>query len=886
MLNNFINRPYNIRISVLLFILIICIQTKAQINIPGTPYSFNNKLKQAIEYKDIQGFTSSELSRLDSLDKPDKKKPYRFAREIPVTINPNNSGVWEILSNGDKLWRLGIRSKDALSLYIVFDNYRLPEGAKLYLYDTKKTFLLGAYTHINNKNDGVLAVTPVPGEELILEYQEPANTVEPGSLEISHIGYDFKGFYQLINKYGDFGRSGSCNVDINCTVGQDWQIEKRSVCKIISRGFLGTGSLINNTRNDGRALFFTANHVIPDQNRASGMIIYFNYESPECNGGDGSVSYSLSNGEVLSTTDKLDFSLIELSTKPPQAYKPFYAGWDNSGDTPKKGISIHHPRGDVKKISIENNILLTGDYGSGFDSDSHWQIRAWDVGTTEPGSSGSPLFNENHFIVGDLTGGDASCEYNFDDFYQKFSRSWDDYPDPDKQLKFWLDPDGTGTNTLYGYDPFDSEELLADFSWKPGKVIINHELRFQDHSLGYPVEWRWEFENGYPATSTDKNPSGIIFTSTGNNEVKLIITKPHKTDTIIKSVFVDNLVDFRSDFTNIVAGGRVGFEDISSGSPVYRKWIFEGGSPEISDVDDPYIYYSTPGRYKVSLYTAFGNDTLIKVVDNYIEVLDAEIIYNCNFISNISSTEHTGLDSSRVISGYFPGTNSDNIVSYADKFVDTTGIPKEIKRILVPVSKLLGTQTHSYVNFTIWDENFNQISKMEVPMSQLVEGSENILEFPQTVKVDSVFFLGFELDYYIPEDIFAVPMAIGRKDIDQSTLFIQLENDAWYSSKNYYNINTSLGIKPELCARDLKFEENILLYPNPSNGIVNINFGEIVFKTFDLEIFNLAGQRIDYMQNYHQGDIEIDLMNANRGIYLFNIKIDDLNISKKIILMK
>lgn len=888
MLYRFLNKHIRVKLYSLLSIsfLFFSFNSIAQISSGGLPYSFNNELKKSIVIQNVRGFAPSELNMLDSIEKKEKAKPYRFAREIPLQFNPDNSGSWETLPGGDRLWRLAIRSSGALSLYIVFDNYDLPGGAELFFYNPDKTCVLGAYTSLNNKADGILAVTPVPGDEIIIEYREPYNARYRGKLEIGQLGYDYKGFYQIINKYGDFGRSGSCNVDINCPEGEDWQFEKRAVCKIISRGLLGTGSLINNTRNDGKALFFTANHVIPSESRASAMIIYFNYESPVCNGGNGSLSRSLSNGTILATTDKLDFCLMELSTKPPKVYQPYYAGWDNTGEVPRKGICIHHPRGDVKKISIENNILFTGDYGSGFDTDSHWQVRAWDAGTTEPGSSGSPIFSENHFIVGDLTGGDASCEYNFDDYFQKFSRSWDDYSEPDKQLKAWLDPDNTGATRLYGYDPFDSVELIADFEWEPADVIVNHEVRFYDNSLGYPVEWKWEFDNADPEVADEEDPYGIIFNTPGHHSVKLIISKPNKTDTVNKTLWIGNMVDFNSDLTNIVVGGRVGFNNKSSGKPTYRKWIFEGGSPEYSDEDNPVITYNKAGTYSVSLAESYGNDTLFKLIDSYIEVVNANIIYNCNFISNISNSEHTVVDSIRVSTGYIPGTNSDNIVAYADKFIDTTGIPKEISRILVPVSKSVATESISYVYFTIWDESFNRITTMEYPLEQLIAGNEILIDFASPVQVDSIYYVGFELDYYISGDAFAVPMAVGRSDPEKNTLFVQLENEAWYSLQNYYNISTSLGIRPEVCSRDLKFEDNIILFPNPSSGIINISFGELVFKTFDIEIFDLSGQRIEYKVDNFHGDLSINMTGANSGIYLFKIRIDDLIISKKIILVR
>ena len=116
---------------------------------------------------------------------------------------------------------------------------------------------------------------------------------------------------------------------------------------------------------------------------------------------------------MLATSNKLDFALVELSRKRPEEYDPYYAGWNRTVASSTNNVTtIHHPAGDVKKISRRYGVVATGNFGSGFDTNTHWHIPAWDLGTTEGGSSGAPLFDRDHKIIGALTGGDASCDYN------------------------------------------------------------------------------------------------------------------------------------------------------------------------------------------------------------------------------------------------------------------------------------------------------------------------------------------------------------------------------------------------------------------------------------------------------------------------------------------
>src|SRR5690606_27422856 len=66
-----------------------------------------------------------------------------------------------------------------------------------------------------------------------------------------------------------------------------------------------------------------------------------------------------------------------------------------------------------------------------------------DDGTTEPGSSGSGLWNQNGHLIGQLYGGQASCGNNVNDYYGRFDVSW-------SQLEAHL---GSCGPMLDGYDP-------------------------------------------------------------------------------------------------------------------------------------------------------------------------------------------------------------------------------------------------------------------------------------------------------------------------------------------------------------------------------------------------------------------------------------------------
>jgi lysyl endopeptidase len=182
------------------------------------------------------------------------------------------------------------------------------------------------------------------------------------------------------------------------------------------------------------------------------------YESPGCSNEDVSDPIVTARARVVANNANSDFALLRL-VESPNHLTIRYCGWDRSGSTPSSTVCVHHPSGDIKKISFDNNSpAITGYLISGCTPSSgttHWRVVDWDVGTTEGGSSGSPLFDMNHRIIGQLHGGCAACGNNESDYYGRFSSSWNSSTDSRRRLRDWLDPSNTGTTTLNGLESFN-----------------------------------------------------------------------------------------------------------------------------------------------------------------------------------------------------------------------------------------------------------------------------------------------------------------------------------------------------------------------------------------------------------------------------------------------
>lgn len=427
--------------------------TFAQISQHGTPVSFISKgmiLQKNIPTRSMAAIDVQKLLLEDIVNDRNKEIPWRFGQNIPVNIDIK-SGVCDVLSSGDRLWRLRIYSQGAFSLNFNFDNYNLPRGAKLFLYNESKTRCYGAFTEFNNQQDKNFATTLLEGESIIFEYFEPKNAPFEGMLHLSRVTHGYRNVLDFTAK--NFGTSGACNNNVKCPIGAGWEDQVRSVCMLVTGGSgFCTGALVNNTANDGTPYVLTANHCSTSNDFAS-WIFWFNWESATCQNPTSNPTHdqATTSGCVLKARNAgSDFCLVQMNQPPPTNFNVYYSGWSSDPTAATSLVCIHHPDGDIKKLSTAGAATSIT-----YSSAQCWNA-PWISGVTEPGSSGSPLFDQNHRVVGQLYGGPSACgasASNLNDNFGKFAISWNTGTTPSTRLKDWLDPGNTGVVIIDGYDP-------------------------------------------------------------------------------------------------------------------------------------------------------------------------------------------------------------------------------------------------------------------------------------------------------------------------------------------------------------------------------------------------------------------------------------------------
>jgi lysyl endopeptidase len=329
------------------------------------------------------------------------------------------------------------------------------------------------------------------------------------------------------------GASGSCNIDVVCRTGPLGNLfvqAKNSVAHMVFQDggtYVCTGTLLNDTDNaTQRKWFYSARHCIASQSVANTLETYWFYETPTCNVNNAGQNIRVTGGADLRyATADTDALLLELRGTLPNGVT--FAGWDsNALQANAEVTAIHHPAGDIKKVSFGRYLREQANVNLGGSTiTSSWRV-TWNEGTTEGGSSGSGLFtrdSNSYYLRGGLIGGAASCgnsgapenSGNYD-YYSRF-----DHVFPD--IRQYLAPASGGTPgatrdyTGQWYNANQARRGLSLFRLNNGGLFsLWFRYDAQNRPTWYQLEdiWTGPDRMGGRVARFSGNSSAPVFTGT------------------------------------------------------------------------------------------------------------------------------------------------------------------------------------------------------------------------------------------------------------------------------------------------------------------------------------------------------------------------------------
>lgn len=349
---------------------------------------------------------------------------------VRLTNGAASQGFWQTLPDGARLWSLVFVSPDAYGMRLRFTGLSLPEGARLVVYNyDNPSESYGPYTEIPQGRSELWSATCF-SENVAVECFVPSGARHTqAELTIDRVVHNYVPFGELSWAKA----AGSCNLDVTCY--NEWLATSKAVGGVGSIGATGslfcTGALLSdNIPSSDIPYFLTANHCVSTSGQAATVEVYWLYQTPSCNAAPpapASVPRTTGGAALLAATGSdsgTDFCLLRLNN--PASSGTTFAGW-SSNATPlgANTVAIHHPSGDYKRITF-GVVTDVAESSRTIRPAARYYQSSWTNGVTEPGSSGSPLFNSSAQIIGQLWGGPSSCSPSSTklDYYGRFDVSF------------------------------------------------------------------------------------------------------------------------------------------------------------------------------------------------------------------------------------------------------------------------------------------------------------------------------------------------------------------------------------------------------------------------------------------------------------------------------
>ncbi|OFX56852.1 MAG: hypothetical protein A2066_19150 [Bacteroidetes bacterium GWB2_41_8] len=474
--------------------------------------------------------------------------PFRFGKSFEVNITIKD-GKW-VKTDSIEVWSLKISSPKAYSLNFIFSELYLPKGAELYIFNEDGSMIYGPVTEKQNLHGRTYLTDIIQGESVFIQLSVPITSSEMPKLVIQNVVHGYKSIFAPVQDPG-YGQSQNCTDDVACYV--NWSNESDGVVQILlsSGDELCSGALLNNTAQDFRPYIFTAFHCIDignpninhyppysyDPNEQNGnleqdeieeaeeWLVRFRFRHTTCSGSTIANVVTYDDTQFRAAWHPTDFALVELENNIINDINSIgqkvWLGWDRTGATPSSGVGIHHPSGDIMKLSIENNQFSTSNWLNGLNN-SHWLVN-FDEGVVEHASSGSPIFDQNKRIVGQLSG---NQNYNTNQSYcdqpraeyGKFDLSWNGGGNANNQLSHWLQPTGAPTETTLN----SIRQPTPVYSNINETLCSNSNFSVTSLAPGYTIH-HWTGNNVSFPNGTTSNPVLVSLGSQGVASVQAVL---------------------------------------------------------------------------------------------------------------------------------------------------------------------------------------------------------------------------------------------------------------------------------------------------------------------------------------------------------------------------
>ena len=405
----------------------------------------------------------------------------------------------------------------------------------------------------------------------------------------------------------------------------------------------------------------------------------------------------------------------------------------------------------------------------------------------------------------------------------------------------------------------------AEFTSDVTEVTQGGQVDFQNTSTGDITSSYWQFEGGSPPQSHNSNPPMISYNTPGSYNVKLTVTNQYGENIELKEDYITVLgapvIDFTVDTVKTLEGGSIQFTDISSGSPESWLWTFAGGTPATSNEQNPLVTYQTAGVYSVTLEATGPGGTADTTKVDYITVIAPA---EAEFSADITVLPENGIVN-------FTDESTGNPVSwlwhfeggFPDEWSDQ--VPPEIHYFESGLFEVSLTITGEYNEDTETKAGFIDVGL--APEAAFESSSVFVAEGEEVDFIDlsenSPSNWNWTFTGATPESsTLQNPMGIVYLQSGSYDVTLQVSNNYGADELTVENMINVSGVGID------EMESTFIVYPNPSNGSIYIDYSNIVDAVQRIEVIDVNGRVINSVSGIENGnDHMIEFHDISTGIY-------------------
>lgn len=471
------------------------------------------------------------------------------------------------------------------------------------------------------------------------------------------------------------------------------------------------------------------------------------------------------------------------------------------------------------------------------------------------------------------------------------------------ELEIYYDPAGPQFDLLraatYGRGLWESSlhysVPFADFEADQVLVPLGCGVNFSDKSLGIPFQWEWQFEGGTPATSTERNPTSIVWNQPGTYTITLIVQNPAGTDTITKEAYINAsgtllpVAQFTSSLSSFCTNDEavVSFYDQSDYCPTTWAWSFEPADVTFMEnttasSQNPVVQFNLGVPYSVTLVATNANGSANVVKQNYVVIGGQPMPFNEDFENaDLEATGWTIVNPDNTITWDIFSIQNDTVVNKAARmnFFNYNVAPGRRDQLISPPINLDGFTT-AYLGFEhAYIRRYAQISDTLIiylsddcgnTWTRIRTLSEDGTGTFETVPVSTVEYVPQSSDDWCNGEggpacnVINISQWAGKNNI-------KIMFETFHKRGNNLFID-NIYITPTISTTSISTDisQELTIYPNPANRIFTLQSQKSISEP-EVKIFNFSGKLVFHEKLATGNHWAINPGGLSRGVYMLRV---------------